>query len=41
MKYEKGSVADHILSNFPVRYLFYMFILWLGILGGLIYWGVT
>ena len=41
MKYEKGSVADKIISNFPVRYIFYMLIIWLGIIAGLIYWGVT
>ncbi len=41
MKYEKGSVADKILSNFPVRYIFYLFILWLFVIGGLIYLGVV
>ena len=41
MKYEKESVTDKMLSNFPVRYIFYLFILWFFIIGGLIYLGVV
>jgi hypothetical protein len=37
MKYEKGSLMDKILSQFPVRYLFYLGILWVLIIIGLIY----
>ena len=37
MKYEKDSLMDKILSKFPVRYLFYLGILWVLIIIGLIY----
>lgn len=40
MKYEKGSVLDKMISKFPVRYIFYLFILWIAILAGLIWWAV-
>jgi hypothetical protein len=40
MKYEEGSLIDKKMHNFPVRYIFYMFIIWFAIIGGLIYLGV-
>lgn len=40
MKYEKGSPMDKMLSKFPVRYLFYLGILWVLVIAGLIYLGV-
>lgn len=39
MKYEKGSVIDNMITKFPVRYIFYLFILWLIVIGVLIYYG--
>lgn len=40
MKYEKGSVMDKWISEFPVRYVFWSIIIWLVIIVGLIYLGV-
>ena len=40
MKYEKGSPMDKIMSKFPVRYVFYMLMVWLLMIAGLIYIGV-
>ena len=37
MKYDKGSPLDKILTNFPARYIFYLFCLWLLVIIGLIY----
>lgn len=37
MKIEKGSLADKMLSEFPVRYVFYIIFLWICIIAGLIY----
>lgn len=37
MKIEKGSLADKMLSHFPVRYVFYILFLWICIIAGLIY----
>jgi len=41
MKIEKGSLADKMLSEFPVRYVFYMIFLGLCAAAGLIYWGIV
>ena len=40
MKIEKGSLADKMLSEFPVRYIFYIIFLWICMVAGLIYLGV-
>ena len=40
MKIEKGSLADKMLSEFPVRYVFYILFLDFCVIVGLIYWGI-
>lgn len=40
MKIEKGSLADKMLSEFPVRYVFYIIFLWICMVAGLTYLGV-
>lgn len=37
MNIEKGSLADKMLSHFPVRYVFYILFLWVCMTAGLIY----
>lgn len=41
MKYDKGSPIDKLLTNFPVRYIFWEILGWLVLVGLLIYWGIT
>ena len=40
MKYEKGSIIDKWISEFPVRYVLWSMVIWLAIIAGLIYLGV-
>jgi len=41
MKIEQGSIIDEKVTNFPVRYVFYILCLWLCIVAGLIYWMIV
>ena len=40
MKYDKGSIIDKKVTHFPVRYVFYFFIIWIIAVAALIYFGI-